>query len=649
MNKFMNSIHSIYSVNLRTMINRLRGFGIFKRLMISSLIVILIPNIIIGFFSFRRFSSEMDATIASYSYKTLYSLDTSITISFNEYKDLANSLYRNTALSELLKKCAAIKEGNPKNFSTSDYEYYKREIGKILYSKQSTDSGIVNIEIVSDDDQFIQYNYDNKPVGAKIFDLDSFRNAEYYKKSVEAFHTPIWWDTSEEISVYEVYPYSSAYLGGYLTLLKAIPKTGSQGNLGVIVINISLQHLSEMFNENNPYINRGTLASTRSQYLQKGDLVLLSDLGVIQYFIPNLYFVKLNDTMIHEILNLNTDSIIRKIDDKEYLITAIKSDLTGWSLCSIVPRNNLLQSVYEIRNVIIKTGLICVAVAFIMSYIVALSISRPIKSLKSTMGKVDENNIDILYVDDFDDEVGVLGKKFNSMIKRIQNLINTVYEAELNKKEEMLRRKQAELDALQMQINPHFLYNTLDIIRWQVMADENSEHKSSKMISAFSDLLRLGTKRSANLVPIREEVEHVKAYIEVVRFDLEYNLQVSYDISDEINTCKIPKFTFQPLIENVIVHGFSHKQGDGQIVIEGAIENNDIVIKITDNGEGMTSDVLDSINENLDTIDPKSKSIGLRNVNERIKLYFGEQYGLKLKSTQGENTTALILIPLIND
>jgi sensor histidine kinase YesM len=578
----------------------------------------------------------MDRTISDFSYRTLYSLDASISERLIKYKELSNYLCRDYELMKLLRKCENLASEQPMNTLEQElYDTYKSKIGNRLYtaSASSTYSDILNIEIVSEQDEFVQMNYLNNPVGGKISDLDSFRSTHYYKRALNAPNLLIWWDTTDEHSTYVINEYPSVNLGNYITVLKAFPDITTGKTLGVIVINISIP-LEEIFSYNNIY-------------LQGGDLILISESGIIQYFNINPFFVKLRPEDRTDILSLNTDSVAKKIGGKDYLISAVKSKLTGWTLCSVVPRSSLLQQIYEIRTLIIQICIICIIIAFLLSYIVTLSISRPIIKLKHSMEKIDENNLDIEYMDDMKDEVAVLGHKFNSMIKRIQNLIKTVYEAELSRKEEMLKRKEAEFDALQMQINPHFLYNTLDIIRWQIFEEKNGESRGSQMLSSFADLLRLGTKRGSNLVPFGEEIAHVRAYIDVVQFDLEYQVNVTYNVNEELSMYNIPKFTLQPLIENIMVHGFTHIKDIGEIVIQAYKKDTDLYITVNDNGEGIPPDLLSELNLNINNQSIKSKSIGLKNVNARIKLYFGEQYGLEIKSIPGKGTTAVIHIPMI--
>ena len=632
-------IKAFFIALLDNAIKQTRNLNIFKRLILISLIIIFIPNILIGYLAFSQFSNEIESTISSNSYKSLNDLDRSISERLSKYSDLSYRIYLNNELQNLLRKCKSFDEMDALNASQLlEQKDYKKRIGNILFSMSSSLQSIANIEIISENDEFTQINNNGEKAGSKLADPDAFRKSYYYNRSLEYLNLPVWCDTSRDNSMYVMQYNPSLHLGNYITILRSIPEQGTGGHLGIIIINISLNVFSDVL--------------TYDDFVtQRGNLLLIGDSGIMYYFIMANRFPSLNLPDKHAldvILKLNKSNTIIKISGREYLVSAIKSDYTGWTLCSMFPRIGLLQNVYKLRSLIILISILCIIFAFIMSYIVTVSISRPIRNLKNAMGEVDEKNIEIEYKDDIGDEVGILGQKFNSMIKRIQNLISTVYEAELLKKEEIIKRREAELDALQMQINPHFLYNTLDIIRWQVISAENGEGKASRMISAFSKLLQLGTKISANLVRLQEEIDHVNAYIDVVSFDIEYKINVTYIIEDDaLLEGKIPKLTLQPLIENAVVHGFAHTTIEGEITIRVFLKSDDLFIEVRDNGEGLPEDIVSSINTNLSLNSRESKSIGLRNVNERIKLNFGELYGLKLESKLYEYTAVTIHIPFI--
>ena len=467
----------------------------------------------------------------------------------------------------------------------------------------------------------------------RIKDPDTFRQTNYYKRALNAFYLPLWWDTSNESHTYFTSDQIPAYVANYVTLLRTIPEPASGRYLGVIVINVSLN----LFNS---FLSNGST-------LRKGEnVILLSNSGIIRYFFMGPHFIRLNRSDRDNILTLDSENMVIPLEGENYLVSAIKSEYTDWTICSLIPRSALLQSVYEIRNLIFTMGIVCVIFAFFTSYLVNLSIALPINRLKDSMDNINEANIDICCQDDATDEVGILSMRFNSMINRIKNLIDSVYEAELTRKEERIQRQEAELDALQMQINPHFLYNTLDIIRWQVMAQENGEGKASRMIDSFSRLLRLGTKKSSGIVPLQEEIAHIKAYIEVVRFDLDFRLEVEFQVEGPITEYGIPKFTLQPLVENAIVHGFSNKRQNGIIRIHAYRKETDFYIEVMDNGNGILPDKLDSLKKDLRSGHPTVGGIGLKNVNDRIKLYYGEQYGLDMESKPEEYTRVILHLPV---
>jgi sensor histidine kinase YesM len=342
-------------------------------------------------------------------------------------------------------------------------------------------------------------------------------------------------------------------------------------------------------------------------------------------------------------------SFIRKISDTDYIFVFHTSEKTGMAITYMAERRKILNSVYTVRNIIIEVAVICILCALVLSYLVTSSISVPLNRLKKTMEKVGENDQELAheYVDDRKDEIGVLGLKFNSMMTRIRNLLDNLIESEVSRKNEEIRRKEAELDALQMQIKPHFMYNTLNFIRWNAIFAENGEGPISKMIEEFSTLLRFNTLRANRLVDINEEVEHLNAYVKVMKFKKELKFRLELNLENDILGYKITKLTFQPIVENAIKYGITGMDSEGIIQINSQISVGDLFIEIRDNGLGMAQERVDIINNQLLNGVPVDGSIGLRNVNERIRLHFGNRYGLKISSEEGIYTSVLIHIPCV--
>lgn len=241
------------------------------------------------------------------------------------------------------------------------------------------------------------------------------------------------------------------------------------------------------------------------------------------------------------------------------------------------------------------------------------------------------------------DEVGQLGKSFNKMLFKIKELINTVYEVRLKERE-------AELNALQSQINPHFLYNTLESI--SITALLNNDMDAVNMIGILVKFFRYNISKGKEIVEISKEIEHINNYLEIQKYRFKDKFQIFINIDKEIYNYKIIKLALQPLVENSIYHGLERKKGTGSIKIIGIKENNKVKISIIDDGIGIDPDTLDKLNRTLNksksaNVD-SSRSIGLQNVHERIQLYFGDEYGLKISSKSGEGTEITLTIPVIN-
>ena len=265
------------------------------------------------------------------------------------------------------------------------------------------------------------------------------------------------------------------------------------------------------------------------------------------------------------------------------------------------------------------------------------------------MDKAARKNLNVFYEDNSNDEISNLGNDFNNMIGDIESLIDNLYKAEINEKTLNFRKKNAELNALQMQINPHFLYNTLDLIRWESMYEVNGESKVSKMIEDFSKLLRLSVKKGNDLVPIVEEINHIQAYLKVINYKYTNKILLKTNFNFDISLYKISKLTFQPLVENSIIHGFVNNSLDKTIEISGSIVNDKIVITIKDNGIGMEEQKLKEVKNNLNNKTNITNKIGICNVNERIKLYSSDKFGLSIYSKYGEGTIITITFPTTID
>lgn len=285
---------------------------------------------------------------------------------------------------------------------------------------------------------------------------------------------------------------------------------------------------------------------------------------------------------------------------------------------------------------LLSFGILTLMVALFSIYLPG-SFTKPITDLIGVTDRVAKGDLEARSRNDSKDEVGVLAHSMNQMIEKINELLKQITK-------EQIRIREAELELLQSQINPHFLYNTLDTIIW--LAEGGDEKRVVSMVKSLSSFFRTSLSRGRDIITIREELVHAKSYLEIQQFRYQDILTYTIDVPDEIGDFMIPKITIQPLIENALYHGIKNKRGGGNITISTRNEGDDLVISVTDNGIGMTDERLAEVTEGLSGDQPADNAIyGLYNVNERIKLKFGNKYGITLHSVFGEGSTCDILLP----
>jgi two-component system sensor histidine kinase YesM len=237
------------------------------------------------------------------------------------------------------------------------------------------------------------------------------------------------------------------------------------------------------------------------------------------------------------------------------------------------------------------------------------------------------------------DEIGELARDFNTMIARIKELVR-------RNAEEQEQKRKSELMALQNQITPHFLYNTLDSVIWMA---EGREHESVvKMVSALARLLRLSISRGEELVTIRDEVAHINNYLTIQKMRYRDKLDYSIEVDDAIQDLYTPKVILQPLVENAIYHGIKNKEEGGRVIICGTATDDSVLLSVRDDGVGMAEEQMRNIL--VDDIPTRRRQrVGVRNVHERIQLYFGPSYGLRFRSPTGEGTVVEIHLPVVTE
>ncbi len=289
-----------------------------------------------------------------------------------------------------------------------------------------------------------------------------------------------------------------------------------------------------------------------------------------------------------------------------------------------------------IRVILIALGLIIIVLTF-MSYYIPQSISKPITRLSEVTDLVAKGDLSVRSDIVDGGEVAVLSDSLNKMIDKINELLEQVTQ-------EQVSLRKAELELLQSQINPHFLYNTLDTIVW--LAEGSDQAKVVSMVENLSEFFRTSLNQGKDIITIKEEVQHVRSYLEIQQVRYQDIMEYEIDIPEELYKYHIPKITVQPLVENALYHGIKNKRRRGKIQVKGREEENCFILTVEDNGIGMTEERLREVMERI--YNPASNSeeaFGLYNVNERIRLKFGEEYGISFNSIYGEGTICDIKLP----
>lgn len=413
------------------------------------------------------------------------------------------------------------------------------------------------------------------------------------------------------------------------------------------------------------YIISTDLYDKRSMGAEMGKLLMVIQTEWMEYSVGNEY--QIMERYINEFEK--NWSMFLKLDKRVLKLSSKTGDINqAIDINAIFKSNNLVrgQSIYltalldklvqmhrdEYRQQMEKMNtrqesiilILFILTLFVFGIDIFISImfankaTAPVVELTLLMKEVEKGNLDIKCKINRNDELGILSKGFNSMVAQINNLINTLIS-------EQEQKRLAEIKILQHQINPHFLYHTLNSIRW--MSKIYKAKNIDVMVTSLIKLLKSTISNNDEYITINSEIELLQCYFEIQKFRFLDKFETQFIIDDEIKDCRIIKLLLQPIVENSLFHGIECMKQKGRIVISGSKVGEDIILIIDDNGVGMDEKMSELILEANHSTNQDSKGIGLKNVNDRIKLHFGEKYGLKIQSKQKVGTRVEVKIPAI--
>lgn len=368
---------------------------------------------------------------------------------------------------------------------------------------------------------------------------------------------------------------------------------------------------------------------------EHGYIYLLdSDGGVIWHPKQQLVHAGLYEELLEDIIIRSDGSFQEVVDGKKKVYTVVTSDMTGWKIVGVMNNDEMVENIDRIAILFILIGLVSVIAAFILARVIASALSKPIRKLKTSMIEVQNGNLEAVAVIDNSNEIGDLSHTFNEMAYEIRDLI------ESNNMNQQLKRK-SEFKALQAQINPHFLYNTLDSIIWMSMAGKQED--VVEMTSALARLFRLSINKGEEMITLQGEVDHVTNYLKIQKYRYDNKLTYHIHLEPSIANLMVQKLILQPLVENAIYHGIKKRLEGGHIDVMIYKEDGYVFLHVKDNGVGMDSKTLHTIG----IVGAESESgVGSKNVVDRLTLFYGASVDIRFESEYDVGTMVTIVIPI---
>jgi len=579
----------------------LKSYSISIKIMVFFITLILIPIACIELMQHFFISENTENLLIDNTKQLIFQAEMNVDFYIKDLEDLSFIIANDEDVLEFIDI----------NNKMIDSETIEKNILNLQRTIQTTRPEIAGIMIVNTNDEYISGSMYKTA-------RDPFYNDDWYNIALanpQEYHLL---DSAmgRNISTFSMYSEDEV-----ITFVKAIKNEKSNEYTGIILIDMYLSVFEDIVNDIKPS-NKGFIYMA----YESGDIVF-TPINKVAYRISS------------EIFNNDSDDIYVTINGKSYKVLYRKSDITSWYTVGVFETEAIYAMIIELRNYIILLTIILFGLALSFVWLIGKLFINPLIHLKNLMKKAEDGNMSVRYISDSNDEIGQLGISFNRMISEIQKLLDIV-------EKEHEQKIDAELRVLQAQIKPHFLYNTLDTIRW--MAVEHDATNIADVIKSLTNLFRIGLSKGKDIISLNKEIEHVKSYLAIqkVRYEDEINYEIKVDKT--ISNYKVLKLILQPLVENAIYHGIKETDTQGLISIRCEIEDGFIRLIVEDNGIGIDKEKLDAINKDLKSGHGDHEiGYGLFNINKRIQLHFGEKYGIQIMSVVDKGTKIFITHPIL--
>lgn len=575
-----------------------------SRIASSFVMLVLFTALLLIFISYRLSESAVRETAESYTSELINQVNANIQTYITGMKDISLATMNNPNVREYL---ASSEELQP-----AELAQLKAKISEYFHSIRVSRKDIASINIFGEGGTFI-----SDRTNAELNPYIEVSEQPWYRQAQENKGQTV-------ISSSHVQPVIKGEYRWVVSLSRELSGITPTQGLGILLIDLNFKVINDMLSK----LDLGN----------RGYVFVIDSQGRIVYHPQQqLLYSNLKTERLEQVLQDKQGGFVVK-EDGASRIYSIKDTDFGWKIVGVFYENELVDNKKQMQLSFAVAGLLCLGLGVLFSVVISRNLTRPIKKLQEKMMEVEKGNFDIRVPVGHSREISGLARSFNVMVSKVKELMRQIMV------EQEFKRK-SELNALQAQINPHFLYNTLDSIIW--MAESKKHDEVILMTSALARLFRASLSKGKELIPIATEMEHITNYLKIQQMRYQDKIRYTLDMDPELYSYLTLKVLLQPLVENAIYHGIKNKEGPGTITITGAHEDHMIVFQVMDDGIGMDEAKVETLLTSSGGNQSRN-SVGIANVHQRIQLYFGADYGLSYTSEPGAGTCVKLLIPAIH-
>lgn len=574
------------------------------KLLITYFLLILLPLAIFTAVTYKQVSSVMRAHTLASATQVFTETGSILDKEFGNAEKVFNILTHNSFIYEVASR-------DPAQYDIVQQLQDSRDItDRFNYLIETT--GIQSIKF------YVNNNFIFADENVNMFNIKSLDGNKWYQILNSQPNNTLWCPPA----YFSDQPENEKHVFSAVRIIYSVEKLSHR--LAVLRVDINEQRVLDALN------NAALTANAQVLILDSNDSVLSESTRTQGKLTPGIIAL--------DKLQANTWSTFR-LGNSEVMLNYSRIKSTGWYLVSIMPQKDIMVTSTELKNSMIMYMLILVVVCYLLAYIISNSNIKRISLLTREMRKVAKGNLNIELKKMGTDEIGELCDNFQNMVTQTTVLLEDKYRMGLE-------IKSVELKALQAQINPHFLYNSLDLIN--CIAIKHNIPDIIAMVNALARFYKLSLNKGNDLLSIKDEITHVQLYVQIQNMRFENRIRLELNVDESLYEYRILKILLQPIVENSIMHGIFEKDSrSGTIRLSGRLERDTIMLTITDDGVGIPEEKLSGILENASAAD--GHGYGIKNINQRIRIYYGEQYGLRYQSTVDVGTTVEVVLPAIKE